>query len=113
MTPIRLLIAAAMTASIAAPAFAQTAPAPTDMSNPPPAAAAETMATPASATTVDPNTGQTVILQSTSSPEVAAKLKAGDPNVVSNGPVPDTAENRARYGSPMSNGGKRTVPAGN
>jgi len=32
---------------------------------------------------------------------------------ITNGPVPDTAENRARYGGPMSNAGKRTKPAGN
>ncbi len=30
-----------------------------------------------------------------------------------NGPVPDTAENRAKYGQPMSRAGKRTAPAGN
>jgi hypothetical protein len=33
--------------------------------------------------------------------------------LVTNGPVPDTPENRAKYGSPMSNAGKRTQPAGN
>ena len=32
---------------------------------------------------------------------------------VTNGPVPDTAANRARFGGPMSNAGKRTAPAGN
>jgi UrcA family protein len=32
---------------------------------------------------------------------------------VTNGPVADTAANRARYGAPMSNAGKRTAPAGN
>jgi hypothetical protein len=32
---------------------------------------------------------------------------------VTNGPVPDTAQNRARFGAPMSNAGKRTAPAGN
>lgn len=40
-------------------------------------------------------------------------MKAGDPNVVSNGPVPDTRENRAKYGRPLSNAGKRSSPAGN
>ena len=33
--------------------------------------------------------------------------------VVTNGPVPDTPENRARYGQPLSRAGKRTAPAGN
>jgi UrcA family protein len=34
-------------------------------------------------------------------------------SVVTNGPVADTPENRARYGQPMSNAGKRTAPRGN
>lgn len=33
--------------------------------------------------------------------------------LVTNGPVPDTPENRARYGDPMSRAGKLTAPAGN
>lgn len=32
---------------------------------------------------------------------------------VTNGPVADTAENRAKYGSPMSRAGKRTAARGN
>ena len=32
---------------------------------------------------------------------------------VTNGPVPDTAENRAKYGGPMSHAGKRTAAKGN
>jgi UrcA family protein len=32
---------------------------------------------------------------------------------VTNGPVADTPANRARYGQPMSNAGRRTTPAGN
>jgi UrcA family protein len=32
---------------------------------------------------------------------------------VTNGPVPDTAANRRAYGGPMSDGGRRTAPAGN
>ncbi len=33
--------------------------------------------------------------------------------VISNGPVPDTPENRAKYGQPLSHAGKKTAPAGN
>ncbi len=40
-----------------------------------------------------------------------------DPNtgaqVVTNGPVPDTRANRARFGTPDSNAGKHTSAAGN
>jgi UrcA family protein len=32
---------------------------------------------------------------------------------ITNGPVPDTPENRARFGGPNSHGGRRTTPAGN
>jgi UrcA family protein len=32
---------------------------------------------------------------------------------VTNGPVPDTRENRRRFGGPMSNAGRMTAPAGN
>jgi hypothetical protein len=50
---------------------------------------------------------------SSMAPEQQATLKAGDANVVSNGPVADTPENRAKYGAPMSRAGKRTAPKGN
>jgi hypothetical protein len=43
----------------------------------------------------------------------AYALKAGDPTVISNPPVPDTPENRAKYGGPNSNGGRKTAPRGN
>ncbi|MDE2485809.1 MAG: UrcA family protein, partial [Alphaproteobacteria bacterium] len=32
---------------------------------------------------------------------------------ITNGPVPDTAANRARYGGPMSNAGRKSKPIGN
>ncbi|MET3667557.1 fasciclin domain-containing protein [Caulobacter sp. 1776] len=54
-----------------------------------------------------------VVPVSSQSPDAQASLKAGDPNVVSNPPVADTRENRAKYGAPMSNAGKRTAPKGN
>ena len=34
-------------------------------------------------------------------------------STVTNGPVPDTAENRAKYGQPLSRAGKRTAARGN
>jgi hypothetical protein len=46
-------------------------------------------------------------------PAQASALAAGDNRMVTNGPVPDTRANRARYGGPMSNAGRRTRPAGN
>jgi hypothetical protein len=50
-----------------------------------------------------------------SSPTPAAQaytLKAGDPNVISNPPVPDTPANRAAFGKPMSNAGRHTAASG-
>jgi uncharacterized surface protein with fasciclin (FAS1) repeats len=73
-----------------------------------PAASPSAMAAPAvgvSASGVVPVSSQT--------PDAQASLKAGDPNVVSNAPVADTTANRAKYGAPMSNAGKRTTPKGN
>jgi hypothetical protein len=40
------------------------------------------------------------------SPEIRTTL-------VTNGPAPDTPENRARFGGPDSNGGQNTHPVGN
>ena len=54
-----------------------------------------------------------VALVSPMAADQAYALKAGDPTVVSNAPIPDTKANRARYGSPLSTTGRKTAPAGN
>ena len=47
-------------------------------------------------------------------PEPIAPAPATYTNqLITNGPVADTPENRAKYGQPMSNAGKRTAPVGN
>lgn len=120
MSLTRLLTAAAVSALLAGPAFAAPEPAPAP---PPPADTEQTMpmnapsadqaAAPASAYAVDPSAPAVILQDSPTPPDQAWKLKAGDPSVVTNGPVPDTAENRAKYGQPMSNGGRRTRAVGN
>jgi hypothetical protein len=40
-------------------------------------------------------------------------IRQGDNVLVTNGPIPDTKANRARFGKPESNAGKKTAPAGN
>ncbi len=40
-------------------------------------------------------------------------LREGDNRVVTNGPIPDTPANRARFGKPLSHAGKKTAPSGN
>mgnify|MGYP000507022944 CR=1 FL=1 len=87
------------------------APPATGMVNDPSAMSPNPATTP-SATTAGTETAGVVPISS-QSPEVQATLKAGDANVVSNPPVADTAENRAKYGKPMSNAGKQTAPKGN
>jgi len=84
-------------------------------------------AAPASAAIAAPpvDTGVTASLPSTSataSTDVTTPAPSATDNAqavsvttmtVTNGPVPDTAENRAKYGQPMSRAGKRTAARGN
>ena len=37
----------------------------------------------------------------------------GGPTLITSRPVPDTEYNRARFGGPMSHGGRMTAPVGN
>lgn len=66
-----------------------------------------------SAESAGANSSATVNESSPTPPDQAYALKAGDPTVVSNAPIPDTRANRARFGKPMSMTGQRTAPAGN
>jgi hypothetical protein len=98
----RVSIITAITAAAvltAGSAFAQSAPA-ADTAVNPPAAVQDGTAAPAEGFTSSSTLGDT------------SKLKAGDPNVVSNAPVPDTHENRAKYGRPLSQTGRRTAATG-
>ena len=54
----------------------------------------------------------------TSPPQGVSTVVTVDANgdhhlLTSSGPVPDTPQNRAKYGPPASNGGRDTPPAGN
>ncbi len=117
---IRLLAASACAALLATAASAQTsnaAPAPAAAAPdvaPAPAAAAPAASDPAAQAPVTGYNAQpgAVPVTAPGTPDLVA-AKAGDPNVVSNGPVADTPENRAKYGKPDSNAGNRTKPAGN
>ncbi|MDB5455321.1 MAG: hypothetical protein JWP92_906 [Caulobacter sp.] len=116
MSMTRFLIPAAALSLLAGAAAAQsTAPAtpPADAMTPaasdqmtPATPPADSMAAPTAAT-------GTAVPTSSMSPDQQATLKAGDANVVTNGPIADTPENRAKYGAPMSRAGKRTAPKGN
>ncbi|HEY1447633.1 MAG TPA: hypothetical protein VGF33_03785 [Caulobacteraceae bacterium] len=102
MTYLRI-VAATVGMAIALPAVAQT-----QSASPPPYA--QTTGAP-SADTYGVNTRMVTADQIP--PAQAQALAAGDNKLVTNGPVPDTPANRAKYGGPMSNGGRRTAPVGN
>jgi hypothetical protein len=110
-----LLGAAAAVAIFAAPALAfgqaQTPP-PADTN---PAMSGAGMAGPAapSAPSAGMNTSGVAVDASQLPPDQATALAKGDNTLVTNGPVPDTPANRAKYGRPMSHAGKKTAPAGN
>ncbi len=102
---ILIAIAGAASLAAAAAAFAQADNATNaDTAVNPPAASADT----SNAVNSNPQGG----FASSDTLGDTSKLKAGDPDVVSNGPVPDTRENRAKYGRPMSQAGRSTRPTG-
>ena len=94
MKTLPLLAATALLALMAAPVVAQTMPMTPAPPDPAPAAVP--------ATTQD------------ATAPVVASITVGDTTVqtVSNGPVPDTPEMRAKY-KPLSHAGQHTKPAGN
>jgi hypothetical protein len=113
--PMLLKISTAAVALIAASAIAgaasaqnQTNFAGADQANP-------TGAAPASATTSDATSAPAATSTDTTGYNVGTPQV--DPNtgaqIVTNGPVPDTRANRARFGQPDSHAGRRTAPAGN
>ena len=65
------------------------------------------------ATGAGSNVNATVVTPDNAPPAQVMALQNGNNTTVTNGPVPDTAANRARYGKPMSHAGRRTAPAGN
>jgi len=123
MKTAQLLAATALSAllltSIAARAQDQAQPAAPPSATPAQQAPAATdVASPVAATTRDPSApmGSAANPIPENSPTPAAQagtLVAGDPTVTSNGPVPDTKANRARYGKPLSATGRASQPAGN
>jgi hypothetical protein len=103
--------AAAMAVALPTIVLAQAQPAPPADMN---AASPTDQAAPApSAASAGMNTSTGPVSADQLPPGQATALAAGDNKLVSNGPVPDTAANRAKYGGPMSHAGKHTQPAGN
>jgi hypothetical protein len=114
-----MMIAAAATATLLAGAALAQTPAATgsnftqnDTSVNPPAAAVPPPATPADVAPAAAADTATVAPAAGAPTERAPVATAGT-DLVTNGPVPDTRENRAKYGQPMSNAGRHTKAAGN
>jgi hypothetical protein len=111
----KLMIAtAAAAALLSGAAFAQQAASgnsPDTAVNPPAATSnampAGQMTTPSADATVAPAAG------APAERAPSASLDNSNVDVVTNGPVPDTSANRAKYGKPLSNAGRMTKPAGN
>ena len=98
----RYALAAAVACLIGGVAAAQ--PAPSDNTAPP--ATSEQAAPPAA----QPEESQAPTGAATNT---TASVNAQGVRVIASAPVPDTPENRARYGQPLSRAGRRTKPAGN
>jgi hypothetical protein len=54
-----------------------------------------------------------VVTDQTAPPAQIRALAAGYNRLVTNGPIPDTPANRARYGKPLSHAGRQSAPDGN
>lgn len=117
MKLIPLATATAAAALIGGAALAQTPPADSPPADRPPAdAVTPTQTSPSQAepTPADQTAGAPASTDVTA-PSAGANAQAASftSMTVTNGPVPDTPENRAKYGQPMSHAGKRTPARGN
>ena len=77
------------------------------------AAYAQTPAEEPATTDTMPAASETAPAPSSTMATAPGGIPTANVQTVTNGPVPDTAENRAKYGQPMSNAGKKTAPVGN
>jgi len=104
MSLIRYALAAAAASLIGGLAYAQGAyQGSADTQSPPPA----------TDTSAAPPADNAPVAQTGVRRETSATVDGRTVTVVSNAPIPDTPENRAKYGQPMSRAGKRTKPIGN
>jgi hypothetical protein len=79
-------------------------------------AASDSMAQPATSAATDTSamaTDASAAATTTSTTTTDSSGASVTNSLVSNGPVPDTRENRAKYGQPMSHAGKMTKASGN
>ena len=121
MSLCKFLASAAIAAAFTIPvsAYSQAAPAPSmnaivaqAIMNPDPTAATTHAAPTAAATQVDAQVQEIPHAAPVQADPVGAPSAAVS-TTVTNGPVPDNAANRAKYGGPMSHKGRASAAAGN
>ena len=112
MSPCKFLASAAIAAAFTIPAsaYSQAAPAPSMNSG---AAQAVMNSDPAAPATQAPGQVQEIPHAAPAQADPVGAPSAAMSTTVTNGPVPDNAENRAKYGGPMSHAGRHTAAAGN
>lgn len=112
MSLCKYLASAAMAAAFTIPASAYSHPAPAPTMNSVFAQAVMTPVTSVPTTQVDAKV-QEIPHAAPVQADPAGAPSAAMSTTVTNGPVPDNAENRAKYGGPMSHAGRHTAAAGN
>jgi hypothetical protein len=120
MNVTRFMTAAAAAALLAGPVVAQTASQPATGQTGTTTTTTNTNTTTPTAPEDDTDTASTTVnagttaqnLGSTDTTAGGAMTSGVEVRVVANAPIPDTPENRARYGQPESNAGKRTIGEG-
>jgi hypothetical protein len=60
-----------------------------------------------------PSMGPTLVVPGDAPPAQVDALAQGDNRMLTNGPIADTAANRAKFGKPLSRAGRKTAPTGN
>ena len=121
MSLCKFLASAAVAAAFTLPASAYSQAAPAAASDPVAAPSAMTPAAAAPADAMAPTAPAAQVDSQVQQIPHAAMAQAdpvGAPSApmsttVTNGPVPDTAANRAKYGGPQSHAGRHTAAAGN
>ena len=108
----RYAFAAAAACMVGGVAAAQTTPASPPAADSAPAASPD-QAVPPTSTQTDNAAPADVAASPGVSTTVTIDANGVRHSLIANAPVPDTSENRAKYGQPESLGGRRTQPAGN
>jgi hypothetical protein len=127
-----MIASAATAALLAGAAYAQNAPAGDTAVNPPSANQLPPGVATGNATTTQgkpsgqagsgdstapsaasPSSDAASVAPAAGAPAERAPAASAGTDLISNGPVPDTPANRAKYGQPLSHAGRATKPAGN